>query len=135
MTKPVPIPTTDTAAFWDACRRGELMYQQCGSCRHVQFYPRPFCVACQGEELVWCASAGRGVIHSFTVVHRPANRAFDGDVPYVIALIDLDEGFRMMMNVIGDNARDTAIGARVRIVFEPRGDAHKLPQAVLETAT
>jgi uncharacterized OB-fold protein len=134
MSKPVPIPTTDTAAFWDGCRREELLYQQCTRCRHVQFYPRPFCTACQSGELAWRQSAKRGVIHSFTVMHRPANRAFDGDVPYVIALVDLDEGFRMMMNVIGANARAAAIGARVRIVFENRGAEHKLPQAVLEAA-
>jgi uncharacterized protein len=131
MTKPVPIPTTDTAAFWDGCRREELLYQKCESCGHVQFYPRPFCVACQDGTLAWQKSAGRGVIHTFTVMHRPANRAFDGDVPYVIALVDLAEGFRMMMNVVGANARAAAIGARVRIVFEARGE-HKLPQAVLE---
>ena len=131
MSKPVPIPTTDTAAFWDGCQREELLYQKCRSCGHVQFYPRPFFVACQSGTLDWLTSAGRGAIHTFTVMHRPANRAFDGDVPYVIALVDLDEGFRMMMNVIGADAGAAAIGARVRITFEARGE-HRLPQAMLE---
>ncbi len=76
----------------------------------------------------------RGAIHSFTVVQRPANRAFDGDVPFVIALVDLDEGFRMMMNVIGEDRLSAAIGRRVRVVFEPCSAEQKLPQASLEAA-
>ncbi len=132
MTKPVPPPTTDTAGFWDACNREELLFQQCSGCGGVQFPPRAFCSACQGTTPSLKRSSGRGSVHSFTIVRRAANRAFDGDVPFVIALIDLDEGFRMMMNVIGEGRLSTAIGRRVRVVFEPRSDAQKLPQSVLE---
>jgi uncharacterized OB-fold protein len=133
MSKPVPVPTTDTAKFWDACNREELLYQRCNTCGGVQFYPRRSCAACQSSDLAWMPSRGRGSIHSFTIVQRPANRAFDGDVPFVIALIDLDEGFRMMMNVIGDGRLSAAIGRRVQIVFEARTNDQKLPQAELET--
>ena len=132
MDKPVPIPTTDTAAYWAGCNRGELLYQRCSACGHVQFYPRRACTQCQGSELAQLPSACKGKIHTFTIVQRPANRAFDSDVPFVIALVDLDEGFRMMMNVIGDDRLATAIGRRVRIMFEPCNDRQKLPQARLE---
>ena len=135
MSKPVPIPTTDTAAYWAACNRDELLYQRCNGCGHVQFYPRRSCTECQGEELSWLQSARRGTIHSFTIVQRPANRAFDGDVPFVIALVDLDEGFRMMMNVIGEDRLSVKISDRVRIVFESRTSDQKLPQAELEAAS
>jgi uncharacterized OB-fold protein len=135
MTRPAPIPTSDSAPFWQACNRDELLYQQCSTCRHVQFYPRRSCVACHGGELNWLASGKRGTIHSFTIVHRAANRAFDPDVPYVVALVDIDEDFRMMMNVVGDDRLAAAIGRRVRIIFEQRTAEQKIPQAVLEAAS
>jgi hypothetical protein len=134
MGKPIPIPTTDTAAYWAGCNREELLYQRCNACGRAQFYPRPNCAGCQANDLAWVPSARRGTIHSFTIVQRPANHAFDSDVPFVIALIDLDEGFRMMMNVIGDDRLSATIGRRVRIVFEPCGNDQKLPQAQLEAA-
>jgi hypothetical protein len=134
MGKPVPHPTTDTAPYWAGCNREELLFQRCRACGHVQFYPRRNCTACQSPDLDLVASAKRGSIHSFTVVQRPANRAFDGDVPFVIALVDLDEGFRMMMNVIGDNRLTAAVGSRVRVVFEVSSAEQKLPQAELEVS-
>jgi uncharacterized OB-fold protein len=132
MSKPVPHPTTDTAAYWAGCNRDELLYQRCRACGHVQFYPRRNCTKCQAGDLDQLASAKRGTIHSFTVVQRPANRAFEADVPFVIALVDLDEGFRMMMNVIGEDRLSTAIDRRVRVVFEPCSADQKLPQARLD---
>jgi hypothetical protein len=135
MSKPVPISTTDTAAYWAGCNRDELLYQRCNACGHVQFYPRRACTECQSGELALLPSARKGTIHTFTVVQRPANRAFDGDVPFVIALVDLDEGFRMMMNVIGDDRLASAIGRRICVVFEPCSESQKLPQAMLEAAS
>jgi uncharacterized OB-fold protein len=132
MHKPAPLPTSDTAEYWQACNRDELLYQRCDSCGHVQFYPRRICTACQSNDLGWHRSAQKGTIHSFTVVHRAANRAFDADVPFVLALIDLDEGFRMMTNVIGEECRTATIGRRVRVVFEQHSSGQKLPQAILE---
>jgi hypothetical protein len=135
MSKPIPHGTTDSAAFWSGCNREELLYQRCQACGHVQFYPRRNCTNCQSDKLDLVPSAQRGSIHSFTVVQRPANRAFDGDVPFVIALVDIDEGYRMMMNVIGKDKLSTTIGRRVRIVFEACSPEQKLPQALLEAAT
>jgi uncharacterized OB-fold protein len=132
MNKPVPHSTTDTAAYWAGCNREELLYQRCNTCGHVQFYPRRNCIHCQSGDLALVPSAKKGAIHSFTVVHRAANRSFDGDVPYVIALVDLDEGFRMMMNVVGEDRLSTAIGRTIRVVFEPCSPDQKLPQARLE---
>lgn len=131
--KPIPIPTPETREFWEAANRGELLFQRCGGCGEVQFYPRPFCAKCLSEQLTWERSAGGGTIHTFTVVHRPPSAAFKADVPYIIAMVDLDEGFRMMMNVRNCAPEDPAIGARVRIIFEPAGDSgQSLPQAELE---
>jgi len=130
--KPVPKPTSDSARFWDGCNHEQVLLQKCHACSRAQFYPRPFCVHCGSDQLDWIEAGGGGSIHSFTIVHKPANRAFDADVPFIIALIDLDEGVRMMLNVIGEDRLATTVGRRIRIGFEQRGTAQKLPQAVLE---
>jgi len=129
--KPVPRPNADSAPFWAACNRRELTFQRCRACGQVQFFPRALCTACQATDLDWQTSAGAGTVFTFTVNQRPPTPAFKDDVPYVIALVDLDEGFRMMLNVIDCAPDEVHIGMRVRIVFEPRGadGAQLIPQA------
>jgi len=85
------------------------------------------CARCGGRALDWRRSAGRGVVHAVSVVHRAPSPAFKADVPYAIALVDLDEGFRMMANIVGADPARVAIGDRVRLVFEQRGEV-ALPQ-------
>ncbi len=126
--KPTPTPNADTSAFWEACNEDRLIVQTCRSCGHVQFYPRALCVACEGRDLAWRDAAPTGTVHTFTVVHRAPTPAFKADAPYVLALIDLDDGFRMMMNVVNTPHDEIVIGMSVRIVFEDR-DGQKLPQA------
>lgn len=129
--KPVPHANADSRAFWDACNRRELTYQRCGACGHVQFYPRALCTACQSKGLEWQVSAGRGTVYTFTVNHRAPTPAFKVEAPYVIALVDLDEGFRMMLNVVNCPPEEVAIGMPVQITFEPRGENGEqlIPQA------
>jgi uncharacterized OB-fold protein len=115
--RPIPTPNSDTLPFWEGCKRGELLYQECGDCRHAQFYPRQICVRCHGTNLIWRQSARQGSIHSFTVVYRAPTPAFKSLAPYIIALVDLDEGFRMMVNVMGE-PQACRIDGRVRIRFE-----------------
>jgi len=126
--KPVPRATAETAPFWEGCRRGELLFQRCRACGHAQFYPRVLCAVCSAAELDWERSSMRGTIHSYTVVQRAPSEAFKPDVPYVLALVDLQEGFRMMLNVIETEPDSLRIGQAVRVVFEARGET-MLPQA------
>lgn len=128
-----PRPNADSAPFWSAAAEGRLVFQRCTRCARTQFPPRMRCLGCGGA-LRWEESGRRGVIHSFTVVHRAPNEAFRARVPYVIALVDLAEGPRLMLNVL-DGADDPAlaIGAAVRVVFGPVDEAGvRLPQAALE---
>lgn len=125
--KPLPRISPETQPFWDGCRQGELRYQLCRGCGRVQFYPRVLCAGCGATSLEWRRSRGEGSIYTVTVVYRAPLPAFRGDVPYAIALVDLDEGFRMMANVLGPDPESLAIGDRVRVVFETRGDL-ALPQ-------
>ncbi|MEC8202678.1 MAG: Zn-ribbon domain-containing OB-fold protein [Pseudomonadota bacterium] len=128
--KPVPRPNGDTQPFWDACNEERLVYQSCQSCGHAQFYPRSACVKCESTDLAWKEADPTGTVHTFTIVNRAPSAAFRSDVPYVLALIDLADGFRMMMNVTDCDPADVAIGKPVRIVYEQR-DGQKVPQATL----
>jgi hypothetical protein len=116
---PLPVPTPETRPFWDGVRRHELLLQRCRPCGEHFFYPRAVCPKCLSADLEWRAVSGRGTLHTFTVVHRGA-RGFPIGPPYVIAIVALDEGPRLMTNLVGiepDPAR-IAIGMPVEVVFE-----------------
>lgn len=134
MQKPGIRPTTETSSFWESCGRGELRYQRCVDCGKPQFPPSVVCVHCHSDQLEWHVSRGIGTVHSATVVERAPLPAFKQDVPYVIALIDLDEGFRMMMNVRTSQPYFVNIGMPITVVFEEHGDM-RLPQAILLTSS
>lgn len=127
--KPIPSANADTRPFWEACNREELIYQYCPACRRAQFYPRAVCAVCGATSLEWRISRGLGTVYTFTRNYRAPNPAFADEIPYVIALVDLEEGFRMMVNIQGCPPEAVHIGLPVRIVFETRGD-QKVPQGV-----
>ncbi len=127
MAKPQPRVTPDSAAFWEGCAQGQLRYQRCAACGHVQFPLRPFCTRCRAAEPVVERSAGLGTVHSYTVVFRAPTPAFKTDIPYTIALVDFDEGFRIMAHLRDCPPESAAIGLRVGVVFEPFADGGALP--------
>lgn len=96
-----------------------------------KFYPRTRCAHCGAARLDWLASARKGSVATFTVVHRAPSAGFRAEVPYVLALVDLDEQFRMMVNVRTPAPEAVRIGQRVEIVFERQPGGIALPQAVL----
>jgi uncharacterized OB-fold protein len=99
--KAPPAPTLETRPYWDGCKRHEPRIQRCGACGHYQFYPRIYCAQCFSDRVEWVTASGRATVLSFTVVRRPVSPAFAPDVPYVVALVTLDEGPSMMTNIIG----------------------------------
>jgi uncharacterized OB-fold protein len=116
-----PVPDAVTQPFWDGVAEGVLRLQRCAACgRHV-FYPRAVCPFCMGSGLVWEEASGLGAVHSFTVVHR-APAEYRDDVPYVVALIDLDEGVRMMARLVDVAPGDVRVGLPVEVAIqgEPR---------------
>ncbi len=115
--KPLPVPDGDTKPFWDAAKEHRLMIQRCQDCQRTIFYPRSVCPHCMSDRIDWIQASGRGTIYSYTVVHRSPS-AFKEDVPYVVALIDLAEGVRMMSNVVECAPADVRIGAAVEVVFD-----------------
>lgn len=117
-SKPIPQPTSDTQPYWDGCKNHELRVQQCTACGHRQFYPRIYCTACMSEAVQWVTASGRGTVLSFTTVYRPVTKAFANEVPYVVALITLDEGPQMMSNIVNCSPQQVEIGKTVEVIFE-----------------
>ncbi|MEW6184681.1 MAG: Zn-ribbon domain-containing OB-fold protein [Thermodesulfobacteriota bacterium] len=130
--KPVPIANADTRPFWEACNRNELIYQHCLSCGKAQFYPRALCAVCGAGTLEWRISKGLGTVHTFTINYRPPDDTFASDVPYIISLVDMDEGFRMMLNIQECPPEAVRIGMRIRVIFESR-EGQKIPQGTPST--
>ena len=94
-TRPLPEPTPVTAPFWEACKAHLLLLQQCETCGHIQFYPRSLCTACMSDDLRWRPARGRGTVYSYSTVHRALLPGFEEDLPYVVAMIELEEGVRL----------------------------------------
>ena len=125
---PAPVPNADSRAYWEAAARDELLLRRCTACGKHHFPPRHLCPKCWSDEFEWTLSAGKGVVYSFTIMRRAPMPAFAQRVPYVVALVDLDEGPRMMANILGEDALETKIGDRVSVCFEERAGGSKLPQ-------
>lgn len=125
---PQPEPNADSLPYWQAAREGRLLVRRCTACGERHFMPRHLCPSCWSDRLEWVESEGTGRVESYSIVHRAPTAAFAAVAPYVIALIDLDEGPRMFANVVGDDAFEVAIGDRVRVTFEDRGNGAMIPQ-------
>jgi len=120
------LPDPDAAPYWEGIAKGELRYQRCGACDAAIFYPRSLCPACGATEPGWHVSAGEGEVYACTVVHR-SPPAHAKDTPYVVALIDLAEGFRMMSRVVDCDPATVAVGQKVRVVYRTDGAGNPLP--------
>jgi uncharacterized protein len=116
--KPLPTRTRDGAPFWAAAQRGELHIQHCPACDRHQFPPRRLCMHCGGRDVHWRRVSGTGRVYSFTIVHRAPEPAFVQDVPYVVAVVELAEGGRMMTNLVGCAPSQARVDMPVVAVFE-----------------
>jgi uncharacterized OB-fold protein len=128
--KPLPTPDPVTKPFWDSLKAQAIQLQRCSACQTFIFYPRSHCPGCLSDDLTWTPVSGRGVVHAFTIPHRHPNRVFTADGPYVVALIELDEGARMLTNLIEVEATAEAVkvGMPVEIVYDAVTDEVTLPK-------
>ncbi len=111
----------DAKPFWDAAAEGRLLLQRCAACSVVIWYPRAICPVCGSLESTWFEASGEGSIYSFTIARR-GEGPWREVSPYVVAYVELDEGPRVLTNIIGGPVEGVAIGQRVRAVFEPNDD-------------
>ncbi|RGE23652.1 Zn-ribbon domain-containing OB-fold protein [Leucobacter sp. wl10] len=118
--RPGLVTTPLTQRFWDAANDDELLIQRCRDCGHRQHYPRNICTGCWSEQLEWQAASGRGTVWTFTVVEKPGHPAWAGETPYTIALVELEEGPRLMTRLIDCAPDGVAVG--MDVVLRPTRD-------------
>ncbi len=123
---PLPVATPETVHFWQGTNQQELRLQKCSDCDHVYFPPRPFCPGCSSDSVEVIPASGKGTLYSYVINHRP-HPAFDG--PYSIAVVTLEEGPRMMTNIINCDQTPEALelDMDVEVVFEKMSDDISLP--------
>ncbi len=126
--KPVPVVNTWAQPFWDAARQERLIIQKCTACGKHVFYPRMACPYCAADSLEWVEASGKGTVYSFTVVEANAPSAFIDDMPFVVAVIRLQEGVQMLSNVIDCEPHDVVCDMPVKVTFGKLNDAFTLPK-------
>ena len=127
-TLPAPPPqvNVETKAFWDATAEGKLLLPRCNACGIVIWYPRAFCPECSSFDISWFEATGRGTVYSFTI-----NRRGQGDyrdLAYVVAYVELDEGPRLLTNIVDCDPEQVSVGQAVRVVFHPTSSGAALPR-------
>lgn len=121
----------ESAPFWEGCKRQELLVQRCNSCQTFYFYPRAVCPSCWSTDVEWTRSAGKGQVYTYSVVRRatpPAGPVFATKVPYVVAIVELDDTkTRMVTNIVGCDPNSVTIGMPVEVTFEDVGEGAMIP--------
>lgn len=123
----LPIPDDYTATWWDAASDGRLLVVRCRACGEAHYYPRPFCPRCGADDVSWEEASGRATLYTWSVVHQNDLPPFRDKVPYVAAVVDLDEGPRMSTNVVGAEPMDLRVGMRLVVTFEELADGFHIP--------
>ena len=127
-TKPLPAPDVWSLPFWEATRRHELRMQRCDACGHVRFPPGPTCPRCLSTAATWAPLSGRGTVWSWTVFHQLYYQGFKGELPYNVALVELEEGPRLYTNLVGVANEAIREGLAVVVAFEEATEAWTIPR-------
>jgi uncharacterized OB-fold protein len=126
--KPVPVVNPWAKPFGEAAREDKLVIQHCKDCGANIFYPRIACPNCFSDNIEWIKASGKGTVYTYTVVESNPPSAFIADLPYVIAVVKLEEGVRMLSNIVGCKPDDVRCDMPVEVVFETLNDEFKLPK-------
>ena len=124
---PLPVPSEDSAPFWEFLQQGELRLQRCLACSTFAHPPRQMCSACGSFEREWAPVSGRGAVYSFVVTRQAIHPSFEGHIPYATVIVELDEGPRLTSNVVDVAVDDIQIGLRVEAALVAVTDEVTLP--------
>ena len=116
--RPVPRVDEESRPYWEACARHELYIQKCKNCGTVFYYPRGFCPEDLSADFEWVKCSGRGKVYTYTVTRQNQSSGFRDKVPYVMAYVELEEGIRMLTNIVDCDPKDVAVGMSVEVTFE-----------------
>jgi uncharacterized OB-fold protein len=117
---PAPQANPETKPYWDACAAGKLLVKRCRACGEHHYYPRAICPFCFSDDTEWRDASGRGTIYTYSVMRR-------APIPYAIAYVELEEGPRMMTNIVDCDLDSIRIGQKVKVVFKPSEGGPPLP--------
>ena len=126
--KAIPIPGPESLPFWEGAKNHQLMLQKCFDCAHHWFPPSTVCTGCGSRNIEWAASSGKGKVFSFVVFHKLYHKGWDGEIPYAVAIVELEEGARMLSNVIGIPVEEVKCDLSVEVVFEDATSELTLPK-------
>ena len=126
---PRPLPDIRNAGrrYWLAAAEGVLVLPKCNRCQHIFWYPRAHCPSCGSDALEWVRSSGRGTVYTFTVVRLSNDPFFKTRVPYVVGMVELQEGPKLMSNIVECAIEDVHIGMPVSVLFEGVGEGIAIP--------
>jgi uncharacterized protein len=130
LDRPLPQPITPEARpYWDGLKQEKLMLPKCGDCGHVFWYPRVLCPRCHSRRITWTQSGGKGKLYAFEIAHQSFNKAMKVRPPYILAMIELAEGPRLLSNLIGIEAdpKVVKIDMPVEVVFSKLTDEVTIP--------
>ena len=116
-TKPLPTPTPQTQPYWDAAKQHELRIQRCKSCGKFRHYPQPMCPHCYSFDVEWAKVSGKGKIYTWLIANRAFHPGFASEVPYATVVVELEEGVRMISQMVDTKAEELEIGMPVEVVF------------------
>jgi len=122
---PLPVPGPLSAPYWEGCAAGELRFQRCGACGGATHTPALMCAVCTSADLTWAVSSGRGEVYSWTTVWRPQGPAFE--VPYVPVIVEMEEGWHVLADLVGCEHDAVHIGMAVEVEFFPHPAGITLP--------
>jgi uncharacterized OB-fold protein len=129
--KPVPVASLESKPYWEGIRQHRLLIPSCKDCGHQWFPPSLLCPNCNSAHTGWTEGSGRGKIFSYVVFHRVYHRGFATEVPYVVALIELDEGPRLLSNIVGKPPEQIACEMPVQVIFEDVAEDVTIPKFVV----
>ena len=126
--KPLPHPNADTKPFWDGCKEHQLRFQKCRRCQHVRWPPSILCPRCYSRDTEWILACGKGKLYTYTVYHQALDESFKNDLPYVAAIVELDEGPHLLTNIVGCNHDRIECDMLLEVVWEDINEAFTLPK-------
>lgn len=126
--KPLPKPNADTKPFWEGCRRNQLRLQKCQHCDHIRWPPSIICPMCHSMETEWIVASGKGMIYSYVVYHVAFHPAFEGNLPYVTAVVKLAEGPHILTNIVGCDPSELNCDMQVEVVWDKGSQEFNLPK-------
>ena len=126
--KPLPRLNADNRPFWEGCRQHRLRFQRCSECAHVRWPPSIICPQCHSKETEWITASGKGRLYTYVVYHKAFHPGFENGLPYVVAVVELDEGPHLLTNMVGCNPGELQCDMLVEVLWEDIAEEVSLPK-------